>query len=366
MKQGLHLQERCVIAASWCAGPGSEAACRKLLTLRSGEEKDNENIDIKIFSKVCVYSNKFSVFLIFSSKLFLNAKQVTQLGWSYWIERDVGQTQCWQIIYVSKSISSSSHANPSNVTSTKSPSGCTSVVADWPETSSLVHVSSGLVHFRLETSAGHAPTSSHSRMSGAILRCTFSTLAAYGKKSLQTHNFCKKQTYWVHHCRGMLILHTASGEALTCKTHFYIFKIKKKCLIDVWGEKIMIDILQYLMDLIFNETENAVNMGLTIVRQVLELRLCALLFTHWCLCHFCNVWMRICGDFLSLIFIFIHLYLHPVCVPRVHSSFSHHFFSKTFFSRVKKKLPKTAGCCYFLITSNQKYWGVQGLCRGAE
>lgn len=170
----------------------------------------------------------------------------------------------------------------------------------------------------------------------------------------------------MHHCRGMLILHTASGEALTCKTHFYIFKIKKKCLIDVWGEKIMIDILQYLMDLIFNETENAVNMGLTIVRQVLELRLCALLFTHWCLCHFCNVWMRICGDFLSLIFIFIHLYLHPVCVPRVHSSFSHHFFSKTFFSRVKKKLPKTAGCCYFLITSNQKYWGVQGLCRGAE
>lgn len=79
----------------------------------------------------------------------------------------------------------------------------------------------------------------------------------------------------------MLILHTASGEALTCKTHFYTFKIKKKkCLIDVWGEKIMIDILQYLMDLIFNETENAVNMGLTIVRQVLELRLCALLFTH--------------------------------------------------------------------------------------
>lgn len=56
------------------------------------------------------------------------------------------------------------------------------MVADWPETSSLVHVSSGLVHFRLETSAGHAPTSSHSRMSGAILRCTFSTLAAYGKK----------------------------------------------------------------------------------------------------------------------------------------------------------------------------------------
>lgn len=142
----------------------------------------NIDIQIKIFSKVCVYSNKCSVFLIFSSKMFLNAKQVTQLGWSYWIERDVGQTQCWQIIYVSKSISSSSHANPSNVTSTKSPSGCTSVVADWPETSSLVHVSSGLVHFRLETSAGHAPTSSHSRMSGAILRCTFSTLAAYGKK----------------------------------------------------------------------------------------------------------------------------------------------------------------------------------------
>lgn len=56
------------------------------------------------------------------------------------------------------------------------------MVADWPETSSLVHVSSGLVHFRLETSAGHAPTSSHSGMSGAILRCTFSTLAAYGKK----------------------------------------------------------------------------------------------------------------------------------------------------------------------------------------
>lgn len=56
------------------------------------------------------------------------------------------------------------------------------MVADWPETSSLVHVSSGLVHFRLETSAGHAPTSSHSRMSGAILRCTCSTLAAYGKK----------------------------------------------------------------------------------------------------------------------------------------------------------------------------------------
>lgn len=80
MKQGLHLQERCVIAASWCAGAGSEAACRKLLTLRSGEKEDNENIDIKIFSKVCVYSNKFSVFLIFSSKLFLNAKQVTQLG----------------------------------------------------------------------------------------------------------------------------------------------------------------------------------------------------------------------------------------------------------------------------------------------
>lgn len=42
----------------------------------------------------------------------------------------------------------------------------------------------------------------------------------------------------------------------------------------------MIDILQYLMDLIFNETENAVNMGLTIVRQVLELQLCALLFAH--------------------------------------------------------------------------------------
>lgn len=51
-------------------------------------------------------------------------------------------------------------------------------------------------------------------------------------------------------------------------------------MIDVWGKKIMIDILQYLMDLIFNETENAVNMGLTIVRQVLELRLCALLFAH--------------------------------------------------------------------------------------
>lgn len=151
-------------------------------------------------------------------------------------ERDVGQTQRWQIIYVSKSISSSSHANPSNITSTKSPSGCTSVVADWPETSSLVHVSSGLVHFRLETSAGHAPTSSHSRMSGAILRCTFSTLAAYGKKVYKPTTSAKKtkktknQTYWVHHCRGMLILHTASGEALTCKTHFYIFKIKK----NVW------------------------------------------------------------------------------------------------------------------------------------
>lgn len=71
----------------------------------------------------------------------------------------------------------------------------------------------------------------------------------------------------------MLILHTASGEALTCKTHFY------KCY-RFLGGKIMIDILQYLMDLIFNETENAVSMGLTIVRQVLELRLCALLFAH--------------------------------------------------------------------------------------
>lgn len=67
------------------------------------------------------------------------------------------------------------------------------MVADWPETSSLVHVSSGLVHFRLETSAGHAPTSSHSRMSGAILRCTFSTLAAYGKKVYKPTTSAKKQ-----------------------------------------------------------------------------------------------------------------------------------------------------------------------------
>lgn len=67
------------------------------------------------------------------------------------------------------------------------------MVADWPETSSLVHVSSGLVHFRLETSAGHEPTSSHSRMSGAILRCTFSTLAAYGKKVYKPTTSAKKQ-----------------------------------------------------------------------------------------------------------------------------------------------------------------------------
>lgn len=66
------------------------------------------------------------------------------------------------------------------------------MVADWPETSSLVHVSSGLVHFRLETSAGHAPTPSHSRMSGAILRCTFSTLAAYGKKVYKPTTSAKK------------------------------------------------------------------------------------------------------------------------------------------------------------------------------
>lgn len=54
-------------------------------------------------------------------------------------------------------------------------------------------------------------------------------------------------------------------------------------MIYFWGKKkIMIGILQYPVKFIqiFNEMENAVNMGLTIVRQVLELLLCALLFTH--------------------------------------------------------------------------------------
>lgn len=47
-KVDLRHQERCVIAASWCGGADSLAACRKPLTSQSGEKKHIEMVDIQV------------------------------------------------------------------------------------------------------------------------------------------------------------------------------------------------------------------------------------------------------------------------------------------------------------------------------
>lgn len=93
-KRDLRHQQRCVIAASWCVGADSLAACRKPPTSRSGEEEHMESWHV-----ISCFKNLTYFFPYFSNYDYLNMRPVAQirLGESYWTEtpeRNIGE-RCW-------------------------------------------------------------------------------------------------------------------------------------------------------------------------------------------------------------------------------------------------------------------------------